>query len=415
MPRQWSEAARLRRFVRAAERGYLTVHSGPDLKFVEVPRALAPLVAAASRSMELHVQHDAHSGVVHHFARGATAAAEKSGYIRTGEARSAHAVHRAANRAKHGCSATRRAASHASSAEHPPPQSASSGSSQSGSAAEAMTCSPAGQLLVAIGRVDEVAAFASALGFGSQICATSALPAASVAPMPASGMCTPAMDVMDWYMDATSPEPIPDVFDLLDGMVNVDAIPVCGASVLPRLECNTPTTWDGLSLVEAAHVRRALASACVRAARLAEGSAVADHATGDGCEMQKDEVDDSLFDPPDCSSVDGHAVEFVLGAAAASADGPGGVDAHGDLSEGCELIVALAHDGVDVAARLDSTAGQHLEAEVVPPCSIESLEAEVADWMRARDCLVALDTSPSHLRVYDAAVDRLRARIDALR
>ena len=81
MSRHWSESARSLRFVRAAAKGYLTTHSGPNKKFVEVPRSLAPAISAAARSMEYHARHDQLTGEHHHFARIATESAKEHGLI----------------------------------------------------------------------------------------------------------------------------------------------------------------------------------------------------------------------------------------------------------------------------------------------------------------------------------------------
>ena len=100
MVHTYSEAAWARRRQRAIERGYIQQrpYSG---RYMMMEIALMETMKCTYRSIVLHREHDAMTGMSHHFARMASRAARCEGMIGDEQHKVATRVHRRAGRAKH--------------------------------------------------------------------------------------------------------------------------------------------------------------------------------------------------------------------------------------------------------------------------------------------------------------------------
>ena len=96
MPHSHSPEASERRRERAAARGYL-VPKGEDYRWMRLHKSIVSDVKVMADSLHLHRQHEEVVGQKFNFARHAALAAERGEQLRA-----AHALHRRANRAKHG-------------------------------------------------------------------------------------------------------------------------------------------------------------------------------------------------------------------------------------------------------------------------------------------------------------------------
>ena len=90
------------RHERAVKKGYLSCHSKPGRKFIEVDATIASQVKDMARSLERHRRRDTANGIASHFARAASSLAWDNGLISTQEMRKDFQLNRKANRAKHG-------------------------------------------------------------------------------------------------------------------------------------------------------------------------------------------------------------------------------------------------------------------------------------------------------------------------
>jgi len=100
MPRKFSPEKLAARRDRAVRLGFVKVV--PDgMRHILVPAGLATRAKASVRSLALHVEHNFFNGRPAHYARHATSFAAVSGHITKVQEHTAHAAHKAANRAKH--------------------------------------------------------------------------------------------------------------------------------------------------------------------------------------------------------------------------------------------------------------------------------------------------------------------------
>ena len=178
-------------------------------------------------------------------------------------------------------------------------------------------------------------------------------------------------------MDDALPQPVTDVFDYLEGMVSSDVSPACGAFLLPRQERDEVITWEGMSLVEAAHASRAIASASVCVALLAEPSGFVVLAADNDRATQRGQAVDGGLNLSDCAT--------VRAASAAARDA--------DASTGTRVPASPSWSSAWSSAS-------------------SAVEEDILEWRRVRRAeLVPMGTAASSISIVDAKIASLQACI----